>query len=103
MEPLVKIWDIVKVIDSHCQLSYSLPSYQTDRGGMPRLIRAIKVTMKGKTIPVATIAAHEDLTQLAIGLYDGTVLLMKGDLSRDRFSNKPFRYTSVPHMPPNTD
>jgi len=56
-------------------------------------VRTIKVpqSRQGKLVPVSCIAAHESMTQLAIGLYDGTVLLARGDLSRDKFSNKPPR------------
>ena len=34
------------------------------------------------------MSAHEDLDYLAIGLYDGTLLLYRGNLSRERFGNR---------------
>ncbi len=50
---------------------------KVDRSGGPKLVRTIKITNKGRPMPVSTIAAQEDLSSLAVGLYDGTVLLFK--------------------------
>ena len=47
-------------------------------------MRTIKV-IRGRPVPVSTLAASEDLKQLAIGLYDGSVLLYgDGDFTRER-------------------
>jgi vacuolar protein sorting-associated protein 11 len=42
-------------------------------------------------VPVSTVAAHETHGHLAVGLIDGVVLLYRGDLAHERFSNKPPR------------
>jgi len=68
INPLVKIWNFDKV----------------DRGGAPQLLRTIKV-VRGRAVPVSTLAASEDLKCLAVGLYDGSVLLYgDGDFTRER-------------------
>ena len=49
-----------------------------DRSATPHCMRSFTVK-RGKTIvPVSIVAAHEDLEHLAVGLYDGTVLLYSG-------------------------
>ena len=66
--PLVKIWNYDKV----------------DRGGAPQLVRTIKI-QRTRAVPVSALAASEDLSQLAVGLYDGSVLLYGGgDFTRER-------------------
>ena len=64
---------------------------KVDRAGGPKLVRTIKLPHKGRPVPVSTLAAHEDLSHLAVGLYDGTVLHFKGDLAHESHANKPPR------------
>jgi hypothetical protein len=40
---------------------------------------------------VTCIAAHESLKHLAVGMADGTVLVAKGDITRERSSNRSLR------------
>ena len=54
--PLVKVWNYDKV----------------DRGGAPQLMRTIRVT-RNRPVPVSAVAASEDLNNIAVGLYDGSV------------------------------
>ncbi|CAI2179070.1 378_t:CDS:10 [Funneliformis geosporum] len=71
--PLIKIWDL----DKHDKSK-----------GTPICLRTIKVSHGGKPFPVSTIAVLENLRQIAVGLDNGVVVLIKGDLSRDRFTNQ---------------
>eukprot|EP00053_Salpingoeca_punica_P016663 m.158284 g.158284 ORF g.158284 m.158284 type:complete len:971 (+) comp17016_c0_seq1:203-3115(+) len=71
--PCVKVWNLDK----------------TDRNGAPQIVRSFKVLYGSKPVPVSQICVHEDLNYIAVGLTNGNVLLYKGDLAHDRFSNKP--------------
>ena len=51
-------------------------------------MRSFAVKRGTKSVPVSIVSAHEDLDYLAIGLYDGTLLLYKGNFSRERFGNR---------------
>ncbi len=42
----------------------------------------------GDDVAVTALTASEDLSQIAVGLGDGTVLLFKGEFHRDRGSFK---------------
>lgn len=71
INPVLKVWKVEK-----------------DRGAVPHCQRSF-VVKRGKTIvPVSVVVAHEDLEHLAIGLFDGTVLLYKGNFTRERFGNR---------------
>lgn len=59
---------------------------QLTSGAPPQLSRVLKI-QHDKPV-VSCIAAHENLNYLAIGLADGTVLLYKGDITRERGANK---------------
>lgn len=62
-----------------------------DNEGAPQLLRTIKV-VRGRPVPVSTIAAAEDLSFLAVGLYDGTVIVYGGgDFTRERLGSKSGR------------
>ncbi|CAG8559847.1 5223_t:CDS:10 [Funneliformis caledonium] len=71
--PLIKIWDL----DKHDKSK-----------GTPICLRTIKVSHGGKPFPVSTIAVLENLGQIAVGLDNGVVVLIKGDLSRDRYTKQ---------------
>ncbi|KAF8498332.1 hypothetical protein JB92DRAFT_3084586 [Gautieria morchelliformis] len=60
--PLLKIWNLE----------------QTDKkSGSPLLLRSVKVQHGNRSHPVSTIALSNNLTHLAVGLADGTVLLYR--------------------------
>jgi len=75
---------------------------KTDKNKNPQNIRSIKILFENKPYTVrilprafiflifffsqvSCIAALENLSQLAVGLANGAVILMRGDISRDRF------------------
>ncbi|KAI8913496.1 hypothetical protein EDD86DRAFT_200662 [Gorgonomyces haynaldii] len=67
--PVLKIWNMDKVENSS-----------------PLLVRSIKIMHQQKIFPVTSIACLENMTQLAVGLENGVVVVYRGDLSRDRFT-----------------
>jgi hypothetical protein len=89
VSPTIKLWNCDKL----------------DRDGLPFLMRAIRLTAAGTTtpaaassnggsggggggstaVPVTAFACTEDLSQIAVGLRNGQVVLIRGsDVSRDR-------------------
>jgi hypothetical protein len=66
--PTLKVWQIEK------------------DNGAPILVRSTKITHGSKVFPVTAIAYLDNLTQVAIGLENGVVILIRGDISRDRFT-----------------
>lgn len=54
----------------------------------PACIRTIKIQQNEKPFPVSTFAVLENVSQLAIGLANGTVLLYRLDLTKDK-TTKP--------------
>jgi vacuolar protein sorting-associated protein 11 len=66
--PTLKVWQIEK------------------NNGPPVLVRSTKITHGSKVFPVTAMAYLDNLTQVAIGLENGVVILIRGDVSRDRFT-----------------
>ncbi|KAE9408738.1 hypothetical protein BT96DRAFT_970615 [Gymnopus androsaceus JB14] len=60
--PLIKIWDLGK---------------KDKRTAAPTLLRSAKVQPSNRPHPVSTVALSENLSHLAIGLGDGTVLMYR--------------------------
>ncbi|KAF9969069.1 Vacuolar protein sorting-associated protein 11, partial [Modicella reniformis] len=50
----------------------------------PTLERLIRVNQTGNAFPVTVLAVLENLSQIAVGLANGTVVLISGDLMRER-------------------
>ncbi|CAJ0856099.1 292_t:CDS:10, partial [Entrophospora sp. SA101] len=71
--PAIKIWDLDK---------------QDKSKGTPACQRTIKVNHGGKPFPVSTFAVLDNLGQIAVGLANGVVVLIKGDLYRDRHTRQ---------------
>ncbi|RIA82013.1 hypothetical protein C1645_881286 [Glomus cerebriforme] len=70
--PIIKIWDLDK---------------QDKSKGIPTCLRTIKVNHGGKPFPVSTLAVLDNLAQIAVGLANGVVVLIRGDL-RDRHTKQ---------------
>lgn len=66
--PIVKMWNMDK----------------EDKGGS-RLVRALKLKDVSDKAQVTCFACMDDLSQLAVGLSDGSVVFFAGDLVRDQF------------------
>jgi hypothetical protein len=65
MEPIIKVWNMDK----------------EDKNGGPLLLRSLPVRA---SVGTTCMEVLEDLSQLAVGLMDGSVILIKGDIGRDR-------------------
>lgn len=86
---MIKVWNLEK----------------TDKSKSPLMVRSIKVLYENKAFSVrgarrcemirrlqgpcriqqvSSLAVLENLSQLAVGLANGSVILMRGDVSRDR-------------------
>ncbi|KAF9112292.1 hypothetical protein BGX27_003651 [Mortierella sp. AM989] len=50
----------------------------------PTLERTIRINQAGNAFPVSALAVLENLSQIAVGLANGTVVLISGDLMRER-------------------
>ncbi|KAI8902900.1 hypothetical protein BC833DRAFT_571048, partial [Globomyces pollinis-pini] len=50
----------------------------------PTLIKSIRITYGNKIFPVTAFAVLENMTQVAVGLENGIVILIRGDISRDK-------------------
>ncbi|CAG8787311.1 21745_t:CDS:10, partial [Dentiscutata erythropus] len=71
--PVIKLWDLDK---------------QDKSKGTPTCQRTIKVNHGGKPFPVSALAVLENLGQIAVGLANGVVVLIRGDLYRDRYTRQ---------------
>jgi len=69
--PNIKVWNLDKI---------------NKNTKSPVCLRTIKVNHTGKISPVTSIAILDSMSQMAIGLENGTVILMRGDILRDRFT-----------------
>lgn len=69
---LIKIWNFEK----------------RTKEGLPTLMRTIKPSFPGKSqsTGVMCVTAHENMTLIAVGFKDGTVILIRGNITRDRLS-----------------
>ncbi|KAJ3022002.1 Vacuolar protein sorting-associated protein 11 [Thoreauomyces humboldtii] len=70
--PVVKVWNLDKKTDKNADT--------------PVLQRSSKIQYGQKVFPVTALAVMENMTQVAIGLENGVVVLIRGDISRDRFT-----------------
>ncbi|KAL2916894.1 Vacuolar protein sorting-associated protein 11 [Polyrhizophydium stewartii] len=70
--PTLKTWNIDKDV--------------VEKTGAAVLVQSKKIVHKAKVFPVTAFAALENLSQLAIGLENGVVMVHRGDLSRARYA-----------------
>ncbi|KAM3830816.1 vacuolar protein sorting-associated protein 11 homolog [Vipera latastei] len=69
INPLVKVWNLEK-----------------RDGGTPQCTRIFPAIPGNKLTLVSCLTVHENLNFMAIGFVDGSVVLIKGDITRDRHS-----------------
>ncbi|PKC62550.1 vacuolar protein sorting protein VPS11 [Rhizophagus irregularis] len=79
--PIIKIWDLDK---------------QDKSKGIPICLRTIKVNHGGKPFPVSTIAVLDNLSQIAVGLANGVVVLIRGDLKERHTKQKVIHESDEP-------
>ncbi|XP_046405210.1 vacuolar protein sorting-associated protein 11 homolog isoform X2 [Ischnura elegans] len=66
--PLIKVWNLEK----------------RDKGGLPICVRTSRATSGGHVAHATALCAHSNLELMAIGFSDSTVILYRGDITRDR-------------------
>ncbi|ERL88484.1 hypothetical protein D910_05870 [Dendroctonus ponderosae] len=72
INPLIKVWDTSKF----------------DKNGVPFCTRVTRATAGTYAVQVSTFTVHDNLQLMAIGFVDGSLLLYRGDVARDRSSKK---------------
>ncbi|KAF9350881.1 hypothetical protein BGX34_000945 [Mortierella sp. NVP85] len=72
-EQVIKLWDLDKP--------------DRNKPG-PTLERSIRVNQTGNAFPVSVLAVLENMSQIAVGLANGTVVLISGDLMRERTTSQ---------------
>ncbi|XP_061416593.1 LOW QUALITY PROTEIN: vacuolar protein sorting-associated protein 11 homolog [Lethenteron reissneri] len=70
INPMVKVWNMDK----------------RDKTGIPLCCRIFRAIPSNKPTEVTCLAIHEGLNYMGIGFTDGSVVLIKGDITRDRHS-----------------
>ncbi|XP_026290082.1 vacuolar protein sorting-associated protein 11 homolog [Frankliniella occidentalis] len=70
INPLIKVWNLEKL----------------DKQGLPMCVRISRTIPNNRPTPVSTICVHENLNLMAVGFTDGSILLYRGDIARDRLS-----------------
>lgn len=68
INPTIKVWNLDK----------------SDKNKNPQCVRTIKISHENKAYTVSAFVVLENLTQIAVGLVNGAVILYRGDISRDR-------------------
>lgn len=79
VNPIIRVWNMDKM----------------DRHGNPNCVRSFSVA-QARASSVTCIAVHENLNYLAVGFENGSVVLYKGDVTKDRH-NKSRQIYEGPH------
>ncbi|PFX15152.1 Vacuolar protein sorting-associated protein 11-like [Stylophora pistillata] len=72
IDPIIRVWNLDKI----------------DKYGNPVCCCMQRLIPGNKPVPVSCLALMENLTQMAVGFADGTVLVYKGDITRDRHTKQ---------------
>ncbi|EDO40102.1 predicted protein, partial [Nematostella vectensis] len=72
INPLVRVWNLDK----------------PDKLGNPVCCQMLRAIPGNKPVAVSCLAVLENLTQMAVGFADGSVVVYKGDITRDRHSKQ---------------
>ncbi|XP_066929796.1 vacuolar protein sorting-associated protein 11 homolog [Clytia hemisphaerica] len=71
VNPMIKVWNFDKINPST---------------GNPTCVRMLRALAGNRAVQVSSIAVHENLSQMAVGFVDGTVTIIKGDITNSRHS-----------------
>ncbi|KAI8328773.1 hypothetical protein BC941DRAFT_444279 [Chlamydoabsidia padenii] len=84
--PVIKVWDL----DTSNKKPAATPTTTTTEETLiqPTCIRNVKIQHNEKPFPITTFATVENMSQMAVGLANGTVLLYRLDLLKDK-ATKP--------------
>ncbi|PSN48268.1 hypothetical protein C0J52_03049, partial [Blattella germanica] len=68
INPVIKVWNLDKL----------------DKHGLPVCIRITRAIPNNKPAQATALSVHDNLNLMAVGFSDGSILLFRGDISRDR-------------------
>ncbi|XP_051174547.1 vacuolar protein sorting-associated protein 11 homolog [Leptopilina boulardi] len=66
--PTIKVWNLAK----------------KDKQGFPTCVRISRAIPSYRAVPVSSLCVHSSLTFMAVGFEDGSIMLYRGDLTRER-------------------
>ncbi|XP_017787997.1 PREDICTED: vacuolar protein sorting-associated protein 11 homolog [Habropoda laboriosa] len=66
--PTIKVWNLAKL----------------DKQGSPTCVRISRAIPSYKAVPATALCVHTNLTLMAVGFADGSIMLYRGDLTRER-------------------
>ncbi|XP_034252535.1 vacuolar protein sorting-associated protein 11 homolog [Thrips palmi] len=72
VNPLIKVWNLEKL----------------DKQDLPMCVRISRTIPNTRPTPVSVLSVHENLNLMAVGFTDGSILLYRGDIARDRLSKQ---------------
>uniref|UniRef100_A0A069DXR3 Vacuolar protein sorting-associated protein 11 homolog n=1 Tax=Panstrongylus megistus TaxID=65343 RepID=A0A069DXR3_9HEMI len=72
INPIIKVWHVEKV----------------DKNGSPVCLRISRASLPNKAVIPSCVAVTDNLSMMAIGFTDGSVLLYRGDVKRERTSKQ---------------
>lgn len=72
INPILKVWDTNKL----------------DRQGLPVCVRMSRTIPQNRPVEACTMCVHDGLQLLAVGFVDGSLILYRGDITRDRSSRQ---------------
>lgn len=70
INPLIKVWNLEKL----------------DKRGLPMCSRISRTIPNNRPTPASVLCVHENLNLMAVGFTDGSIVLYRGDVARDRLS-----------------
>ncbi|KAG5888950.1 hypothetical protein JTB14_012209 [Gonioctena quinquepunctata] len=78
INPLIKVWDTSRL----------------DKNGSPYCYRITRAMPGNKPVLCSALCVHEGLQLMAIGFVDGSLVIYRGDITRDRSSKQTLLWTS---------
>ncbi|XP_017782805.1 PREDICTED: vacuolar protein sorting-associated protein 11 homolog [Nicrophorus vespilloides] len=72
VNPLIKVWD----------------TGRPDKSGSPYCTRITRAIPNNRAVQVSALCVHDNMQMMAVGFVDGSLILYRGDISRDRGSRQ---------------
>ncbi|CAG9857975.1 unnamed protein product [Phyllotreta striolata] len=78
VNPLIKVWDTSRL----------------DKNGSPYCYRITRALPGNRPVQVSALCVHDNLQLMAVGFIDGSLIIYRGDVTRDRSSKQKVLRTS---------
>lgn len=72
VNPLIKVWDTSRL----------------DKNGCPYCYRITRAIPGNRPVQASTLCVHDNLQMMAVGFIDGSLIIYRGDITRDRSSKQ---------------